>query len=96
MIAQSRYCQNTLKLGSELTGQTLDQCERLCSTKGLCERFAYGRDNTGGMKKCQLFMKGCTPASNGGYNLYYPKVKVLEVPSELKDKCTHLDIYQKT
>jgi hypothetical protein len=38
----------------------------------------------------------CTLSSNSKFNQYWPKQKIIERPSEVKDKCTHLNIYQKT
>ena len=39
---------------------------------------------------------GCTLSSDSKFNQYWPKQKIIERPSEVKDKCTHLNIYQKT
>lgn len=63
---------------------------------GLCERFGYGKAHGGSNKRCFLFRKGCKPYNEGNWNLYWPKQKVIEAPSDVKDKCTHLDLYQKT
>jgi len=62
MIGEAKYCSNSasILLGTMKTGMTLDQCEQACSTRGLCERFAYGRDPHGNSKKCQLLKEGCS------------------------------------
>jgi hypothetical protein len=61
MVVEGHHCSNAneLMIGTELSGKTLDQCEQLCSTHGLCERIAYGREPESKSRKCQLIKVGC-------------------------------------
>ncbi len=97
MIQASKSCSNLAdkQIGEELTGKTIDQCEKACSVLDQCERFAYGRESTSALKKCILIKSGCVLTDSPDYNLFYPRVRVLEIPNTTKDSCTHLDLFQK-
>lgn len=78
-----------------MTGLRIDECEQACSELDLCERFAYGRENTAALKTCILIKNGCLLGPSNDYNLFKPKIGVIEIPSSTKDVCTHLDLFQK-
>jgi hypothetical protein len=94
MIAAGRDCPG-LDFATH-SGKTLDECEQLCSESDLCERFRYGRVGTSKNNVCGLLKAGCKMTSSSEWNLYWPKVKVIEHPSTTDKVCSHLDIYQKT
>ena len=97
MIVAARRCSNaaTLIIGAELADKTLDECEQACSASGVCERFAYGAEPFTKSRKCQLMKIGCVLESHNTFNLYWPRVRIVENPSDLKDACTHVALYSK-